>query len=88
MRAMLTIGDLTVPILLGSLNPRDETGDQGVSAVQARLANLGYWPGPLDGILGPRTQAALRLFQGDHNLEMTGEDDDDTVKALFDEHGS
>lgn len=28
-------------------------------ALQARCAALGFWPGPIDGKMGPRTQAAI-----------------------------
>lgn len=30
-----------------------------IRMLQARCATLGHWPGPIDGKLGPRTQAAL-----------------------------
>jgi hypothetical protein len=86
-QATLAIGDVTMPLLLGHLNPCDETEDDGISALQARLKNLGYQPGRVDGRLGPRTRAALRRFQGDNNLEVTGEADDATTKALLDNHG-
>ena len=32
-------------------------------AVQARLADLGFDPGPIDGLRGPRTDAALIAFK-------------------------
>ncbi|KAA5612733.1 peptidoglycan-binding protein [Rhodovastum atsumiense] len=41
------------------LSPRDAR----VSRLQAALAREGSDPGPIDGILGPRTQAAIRDFQ-------------------------
>ncbi len=34
-----------------------------VRAVQARLAELGFEPGPVDGILGPRTESAIIAFK-------------------------
>lgn len=49
---------------LGDLDPLDS-----VSGVQARLNNLGYAAGPIDGIIGPRTTAAVERFCGDHELE-------------------
>ena len=54
------------PLLVGHLNPIDDTPDDGVSGIQARLKNLGYDPGPVDGELGPRTTAAVRAFQREH----------------------
>lgn len=85
--ATLSIGDVTVPLQLGHLNPNDNTQDNGVSALQARLKNLGYAPGRIDGRIGPRTRAALRRFQADNDLEVTGEPDDATLAALRDGHG-
>ena len=67
---------------LGELDPLTE-----VSGIQARLANLGFDPGPVDGELGPRTQAALQDFQEQHDLEPTGAVDDKTIAALKDRHG-
>ena len=47
-------------------------GSDRVRDVQRRLRQLGYRPGPVDGILGPRTRAATRWFQYKHGLETTG----------------
>jgi hypothetical protein len=53
-----------------------------VTGVQGRLHLLGYGVGAIDGELGPRTQAALRAFQAEHELEVTGELDDATQAKL------
>lgn len=45
-------------LLLRELDPL-----QSISGVQARLNNLGYQSGPVDGILGPTTEGAIRRFQ-------------------------
>lgn len=62
----LHIGNDLWPLRIGHLNPLEHTGDDGVSGIQARLRNLGYQPGPIDGVLGPRTTAAIRAFQREH----------------------
>jgi hypothetical protein len=49
---------------------------------QALLNALGYNSGPLDGILGRRTQDALKSYQRDNDLEETGKLDDPTNQAL------
>ncbi|MGH6920707.1 MAG: trypsin-like peptidase domain-containing protein, partial [Geminicoccaceae bacterium] len=41
--------------------------------VQQRLADLGYDPGPVDGVVGPRTRAAIRAFQADLGLPVDGQ---------------
>lgn len=43
-----------------------------VSESQSLLAELGYAPGPVDGILGSRTAAAVRAYQADHGLVIDG----------------
>lgn len=40
--------------------------------VQEALKELGYDPGPIDGDIGPRTKATVRLFQFDKGLEVDG----------------
>ena len=37
-----------------------------IAAWQRQLAGLGYAPGPIDGLAGPRTIAAIRAFQRAH----------------------
>lgn len=41
--------------------------------VQALLAQLGYSPGPTDGLYGPRTKAAIQEFQRDKGMRADGE---------------
>jgi class 3 adenylate cyclase len=43
-----------------------------VHQVQKGLKELGYDPGPIDGILGKQTESAIRKFQSDNSLSMTG----------------
>ncbi|MEH3098997.1 NlpC/P60 family protein [Sphingomonas adhaesiva] len=40
--------------------------------IQAALAARGYRTGPIDGIFGPQTAAALRAFQADSGLPVDG----------------
>ncbi|MFZ5782557.1 MAG: peptidoglycan-binding domain-containing protein [Pseudomonadota bacterium] len=40
--------------------------------VQALLRRLAFNPGPVDGILGPRTTAAIRAYQESRGLEVDG----------------
>jgi Putative peptidoglycan binding domain len=68
---------------LHGLDPVNET-----SGVQERLRNLGYDPGPVDGVLSERTRAAIAAFQKDAGVEATGEPDAATQQKLKDAHGS
>jgi hypothetical protein len=43
-----------------------------VLAVQTALTALGYTPGPLDGVYGTATAAAVREFKADHHLDANG----------------
>jgi peptidoglycan hydrolase-like protein with peptidoglycan-binding domain len=53
-----------------------------VRSAQQALQAKGMDPGPVDGIVGPRTQAALRAYQRDQNLPQTGRLDDQTLGKL------
>lgn len=53
-----------------------------VLLVQEELRRRGYNPGTPDGILGPRTTAAVKAFQSDVGIEVTGEVDDRLLAAL------
>jgi hypothetical protein len=74
-------------------DPYSYTGDQTsnnvtaslestVVAVQRKLAQLGYYHGRIDGIDGPETQKAIRWFQSTDKIAITGQINDQTLKAL------
>jgi peptidoglycan hydrolase-like protein with peptidoglycan-binding domain len=53
-----------------------------VKAVQQALKDKGHDPGEVDGKMGPKTQAALRDFQGKEGLKASGRLDSDTMTKL------
>lgn len=53
-----------------------------VARAQVRLARLGYYPGPIDGDFGPMTRAAIKTYQSDYGLPVTGRLDRRTVSVL------
>jgi DNA invertase Pin-like site-specific DNA recombinase len=57
-------------------------GSRRVREVQRRLRQLGYRPGPVDGLFGPRTRAATRWFQFKHGFEPTGRVNRSTLTVL------
>lgn len=47
-------------------------GSPLVRALQIRMADAGYAPGPIDGLYGPRTDRSVSRFQGAHGLQVDG----------------
>jgi N-acetylmuramoyl-L-alanine amidase len=74
---------------LGTSRLRPFIGEKhpDVHAAQARLRNLGYEPGPLDGIAGKRTRSAVIAFQVVEGLKVTGKIDDATIDKLKEAYG-
>jgi Putative peptidoglycan binding domain/LysM domain len=76
-------GKIVKQLVLGALDPIDT-----VSGYQARLRNLGYACGPVDGVAGPLTARGVRAFQDDHPpLEVDGICGPKTQAVLLDEYG-
>jgi peptidoglycan hydrolase-like protein with peptidoglycan-binding domain len=80
---------------VGQVGPGSSTPDAGkgigatgqasvesVRSAQQALQSKGMDPGPTDGIIGPRTQSALRAYQKEQNLPQTGQLDDQTRLKL------
>jgi peptidoglycan hydrolase-like protein with peptidoglycan-binding domain len=55
---------------------------EGIRQVQQALAKKGFDPGPIDGVLGPQTEQALRKFQDYYGIKVTGRIDNQTLYAL------
>jgi len=56
--------------------------NQVIVDVQSQLENDGYYSGPVDGVLGPNTRAAIASFQADHGLAITSAIDEPTLDSL------
>ena len=56
--------------------------DADILKVQQALKEKGHDPGPVDGILGPSTRAALQAFQKSQGLDPSGRLDRGTVDKL------
>lgn len=56
--------------------------DQVIVDVQVQLQRDGYYPGPIDGVLGQMTRRAIAAFQADHGLAITSTIDEPTLATL------
>jgi peptidoglycan hydrolase-like protein with peptidoglycan-binding domain len=63
-----------------SVEAKAESSD--VRTAQQALRDKGFDPGPIDGIHGPRTSAAVRNYQKAEGLTATGQLDDQTKERL------
>ena len=77
---MKTLMLATAAILALSLTVSQASQD--VESVQRALAEAGHDPGAIDGVMGPRTTAALKAYQQHHGLEATGQLDEATRAKL------
>ncbi len=69
-------------LAIGHLDPVDE-----VSGVQARLRNLGFDCGEIDGVAGPVTRGAIERFQHANGLAVDGVAGPATRRKLEEVHG-
>lgn len=82
---------LKLPVSASALSATSDTASipavsslNTTASVQEALSRLGYdlGPGGADGIIGPRTRAALQKFQKDKGIPVTGSIDQVTKDAL------
>ncbi len=53
-----------------------------IRQAQEHLKATGFDPGPVDGVLGPRTLQALRKYQAANGFQVTGKFDEETLRSL------
>ena len=58
------------------------SGDVSSSAVQSALTKRGYYRGPIDGVIGASSRRAIRAFQANQGLPLTGLIDRKLISAL------
>jgi peptidoglycan hydrolase-like protein with peptidoglycan-binding domain len=68
-------------LCLGAI-PLMAQGARTVREAQQALKDKGYDPGPIDGINGPRTEAAVRQYQGKENINADGRLGPKTLDSL------
>ena len=64
-------------------SPLDGQPTRDVERLQRALRDAGYHTGPIDGRLAYVTEAAIRGFQRDHGLPVTGQLDEAQARLLL-----
>jgi len=59
-----------------------KSNKSSIAKAQEQLRSMGYYTGKIDGIAGPFTQSAVRNFQRERKLPITGKLDNNTLKAI------
>jgi len=62
--------------------PQSAMAKEDIMAVQRALADLGYEPGPVDGVVGANTRSAIRRYQAAAGLPVDGRISQDLLEAL------
>ena len=62
---------------------RHKNGSDDVRKAQQALTDKGFNPGPVDGVMGPKTKAAITEFQTKENLKANGRLDRETKAKLM-----
>ena len=65
-----------------SYRSSSSSGDELAVDVQRALARRGFYRGGIDGDIGPGTRAAIRAYQYNHGLEVTGRIDGTLLRSL------
>jgi murein DD-endopeptidase MepM/ murein hydrolase activator NlpD len=78
----LKVGAVVVVLLVGLAAPDFALGSAGVAALQVALRAEGLYGGPVDGVAGPGTRAAVRALQSRRGLSVDGVAGPQTRRAL------
>jgi len=81
-KGLVKIDQFAQRVVIGGLEPITT-----VRGIQGRLANLGFMPGPVDGIVGPLTTAAITAFQHGNDLDVDGIAGPQTRAKLKEQYG-
>ena len=57
-------------------------GNENVKKAQEALKDKGQDAGPIDGVMGPKTRAAIKAYQSANKMKPTGRLDAETAKSL------
>ena len=81
MKTVMVVAAVTLAFAV-STSPGLAAGDASVEHAQQALKDAGHDPGSIDGVMGARTTAALKAYQQNQGLPVTGRLDDATAAKL------
>jgi localization factor PodJL len=90
--ATLALGGMADATTIAARSGTPPPAPRYVREAQRALRDLGYEPGPVDGIVGPKTREALVRYQRSEKIALTGRLDPETMvrldiqKRVFAEH--
>jgi hypothetical protein len=70
------------PVPTHTVTPAKPAPSAAVATLQKQLGQLNYYEGPVDGLMGPKTIAAITYLQRDAGLPRTGTMNGATQAAL------
>jgi len=88
MKTAMWLGTATLVLTLTATHGLAQTGAPSspdraqVERAQKALKDAGHDPGSIDGVMGARTSAALKAYQKNEGLTVTGQLDDATQAKL------
>ncbi|MEO6052548.1 MAG: peptidoglycan-binding domain-containing protein [Chthoniobacterales bacterium] len=72
----------TLQVLLLCLLATPLFAGDAIQTAQKKLKNLGLYDGSVDGSMGSQTSAAIRRYQVNNKLKITGELTPETLRSL------
>lgn len=82
MKRLLSVIVAILMLLVFTMSLMAAPRDSIIQRAQSRLKEMGYNPGSIDGLWGNTTEAAIKKFQQDRGLSVTGKLDQVTKEAL------
>ncbi len=81
-KSMLSVLSCTLLVVTLSILAVPAQDAELITKVQSALKDKGLDPGPIDGLMGPRTSKALSDFQIRNDIQVTGEINKETLDRL------
>lgn len=82
-RQQMQKSEVPIDVPVKAQNTSYNSNQAIIAQIQERLTLLGLYPGPADGIMGPKTADAIRTYQAESGLSVTGKADKELLLHLM-----